>query len=251
MLSSELRDVWELKFGKNPVFISHKNDWNRRASREKEISVAAAHELWAEKVITLARFYASELRGIVTQASFWYMSHNNVINRPITEKNGLVSMLLKQYQPLFDLAKDVWASIVPFGEIDLLTNNERDVFEKLEQETKQFGKEFQIWIAVAYSRTPFLIRTILDLEATQNDFSPLPMQEKILLAYKSMHKWLELPNLYFISWDGDGTRTSDGFYDPNVTHIHSTKVLWPNITCDIMSQAIINVINHQKVKNGT
>lgn len=250
MSSAEVRDLWESNFGQESVRIFHKTDWNRREWKRRWIGVAEAHALGADNVETLSIFYAKELRGIVTQASFWYMSRGNVSNRPLAEKMALAHILQSRKQKLLNLAADAWASIVPFGEIDMLTNGEQDFFAEIEEKTSQYGKDFQIGIAAAYSRTPFLIRTILELETHQQGFSGLSLEEKIQAAYSIMHKWLAIPNMYLMAWVSDGNRTSDGFYDPDATHIHSTEVLWPNITWDIARWAIINMMTHHKVKRG-
>lgn len=136
----------------------------------------------------LCRFYAKELRGIVTQASFWYMSRGNVANRPLTEKIALAHILKSRKINLLNLAEEVGASIVPFGELDMLTTGEQDFFAEVEQRTAHHGKDLQIGFAAAYSRTPFLIRTILELETHQQDFSKLSLEKKIETAYHIMHK---------------------------------------------------------------
>lgn len=250
MSSAEVRDLWESNFGQKPVRIFHKTDWNRREWKIRWISVAEAHALWADNVENLCRFYATELRGIVTQASFWYMSRGNVANRPITEKLALACILKSRKQKLLNLAEELGASIVPFGEIDLLTAGEQDFFAEIEQQTAQYGKDLQIGFAASYSRTPFLIRTILDMTKEDPHFEQLTLEQKIQLAYKKMHKSLDMPNMYLMAWVSDGNRTSDGFYDPDATHIHSTDVLWPNITWDIAQEAIIDMMTHHKVKRG-
>jgi len=250
MPSAQLRDIWESNFGGQSVWISHKNDWNRREWKIRWIEVSEAHALGADNVATLCRFYAKELGGIVTQVSFWYMSRNNVVNRSWTERKWLASVLRKRKQLFLDLAQEIWASIVPFGEINLLSPEEQEFFAEIEDNSSQHGLNFRIWFAVAYSRTPFLLRTIEDLRIAKAGFSSLSIYEQIQHAYRIMHKWLDMPNLYFISWAGDGIRTSDGFYDPDATHIYSTDVLWPNITWEIVRWAIIDMMIKNKVKLG-
>ena len=70
----------------------------------------------------------------------------------------------------------------------MLTSGEQDFFAEIEERTSQYGKDFQIGIAAAYSRTPFLIRTILELETHQQNFPKLSLEEKIQAAYAVMHK---------------------------------------------------------------
>jgi hypothetical protein len=64
-----------------------------------------------------------------------------------------------------------------------------------------------------------------------------------------MHKGLRVPDLFILAGDSDGKRTSDGFCWPN-THIYTTPTLWPDVNWELVTKAIIDMLEHTKIKNG-
>lgn len=243
--------------------IFHKTDGNRRLAKILDISEIEWHKLGADNVETLVRFYRKHLPHIVKHMSFWYMSRDNVKWRKPEEAAALYTLLKDRMWRLIELADESGAAIVPFWEIDVLPSFVQDHLMEIEDRTK-WNTECKIWLAAGYSRTPFLVRTILEQSESQTNLSRLlglfwlalkasnrwNVDARIQQALIKMHKWIKMPDLYLLAWDSDWRRSSDGMYDPNSTHFYSTDTLWPKVDWDLMTKAIIEMLTHSKPKIG-
>lgn len=253
MSMSKLRDLWEEKKSEFPNWISifHKTDGNGRWAKLKEKPRAFGHINGANNVEKLTRFYGKELAQIVTEVSYWYKSVWNVLNRPHAENLALQMLLQERQRSLISLADEAWARIVPFGDRELWTPAETETFDHIESETEKQGSgNLSIGIAAGYSQSLFLAKTLWILQWLSTDFLDISPEERIKLAYKQMHKGLRLPDLFILAGDSDGKRTSDGFCGPN-THIYTTSTLWPDVNWELITNAIIEMLEHTKIKNGS
>lgn len=188
MSVSALKEAWVDTFESKPVYISHRNDGNRREAANQVIEVFQAHALGADVVENLTRFYAEALRGIVLQATFWYKSRGNVLKRSAKENADLAALVRTRKEKLLILAEEVGASIVPFGELDLLTDDEQELFAEIEVETKKYGTDFILGIAAGYSRTPFSIRATIEMTQKDPGFITLTTEEQVDRVFSKMHK---------------------------------------------------------------
>lgn len=249
---SRLRDLWEEKKSEFPNWISifHKTDGNGRWAKLKEKPRAFGHINGANNVEELTRFYGRELAGIVNEVSYWYKSVWNVLNRPREENLALQMLLRERQKSLISLADDAQARIVPFGDYELWTRAERKTFDHIENQTqKHWSTHLSIGIAAGYSQSLFLAKTLWILQSWNPQFLNLSPEDRIKLAYETMHKGLRLPDLFILAGDSDGKRTSDGFCGPN-THIYATPTLWPDVNWELVTNAIIDMLEHTKIKNG-
>jgi undecaprenyl diphosphate synthase len=243
--------------------IFHKTDGNRRLAKLLDISEVEWHKRGADNVETLVRFYRKHLPHVVRHMSFWYMSRDNVKWRTPAEATALYALLKDRKWRLIELADESGAAIVPFWEIDVLPRFVKDHLLEIEDKTK-WNTECKIWLAAGYSRTPFLVRNILEQSEKKGPLARFlalfwlalkvsnrwNVDARIQQALQEMHKWVKMPDLYLLAWDWDWRRTSDGMYDPNSTHIYPTNTLWPNIDWDLMIKAIIEMLTHSKPKYG-
>ncbi len=252
MSMSRLRDLWEEKKSEFPNWISifHKTDGNGRWAKLKKKHRAFGHINGANNVEFLTRFYGSQLAGIVNEVSYWYKSVWNVINRPREENLALQMLLGEREKSLISLADEARARIVPFGDRELWTPAEIKTFDSIESKTEKHGiSHLSIGIAAWYSQSLFLAKTLWVLQSSDVGFLNLSPEERIKLAYEQMHKGLRLPDLFILAGDTDGKRTSDGFCGPN-THIYTTPTLWPDVNWELVTKAIIDMLEHTKIKNG-
>ncbi len=253
MSIAELRGLWEQKKDNFPQGISifHKTDGNGRWAKAQSKPRAFGHSRGANNVENVTRFYRGELSDVVREVSFWYKSVWNVQNRPWGENLALQILLKRKQNSLIRLAEEARASIVPFGDREIWTPEEVSTFDHLENKTKHYGRDnLRIGIAAGYSQSLFLAKTLWILQSSRAHFLDISPEERIRLAYEQMHKGLRLPDLFILAGDGDGKRTSDGFCGPN-THIYTTSTLWPDVDWELLTKAIIDMLQHTKIKNGS